>query len=142
MKAFRLAGLLRVRDLEEQRAAATLAEASVALDAVYAHRSRTRATLAGVPPEAADAAALSALVAARANAHALLGELSSLHDQAEHIAANARDAHHAARADARALEKLHLRHIDTETTREIRAEQLTLDEIAIQGWRTAEGETR
>jgi flagellar FliJ protein len=141
MKGFGLAGLLRVRQLEEQRAAAELAAAGGALDAVRGHRSRTRAALGSVAPGAVDAAALSAIVAARASAHILLGELASLHDHAERTAADARSAHHAARANARALEKLRTRHVESESARELRAEQSALDEIAIQGWRAGREET-
>ena len=138
MKRFSLAGLLRIRGLEEQQAAAELAAANRALDAARARRSRTRSSLAGVSPDAVDAATLSALVAARASGHILLSELSSLHDRAARDAADARSAHTGARVNALSLEKLHTRHVKTETARELRAEQSALDEIAIQGWRTAQ----
>ena len=170
MKPFRLAGLLRVRDIEEQRAAAELAEAGRAVDAVRAHRSRMRGSLGAMSPGAmpgampggqpgalpgaapreallgqsahVDAATLSAVVAARASAHILLGELSALHERAEQTAADARSAHQVARVNARSLEKLQVRHVESETERDRRAEQSALDEVAIQGWRAAERRTR
>lgn len=135
MKRFGLAGLLRVRDLEEQRAAAELAEANRAVDAVRARGVRTRASLAGVRSDAVDAATLSAVVAARASAQVLLGELTALHDLASREAGEARSAHGAARASAVSLEKLRRRHTEAEAARELREEQSALDEVAIQGWR-------
>jgi flagellar FliJ protein len=137
MKRFGLAGLLRVRTLEEQRAAAELAEANRAVDAVRARGSRTRASLAGVRSDAVDAATLSAAVAARASAQLLLGELSALHELASRDAAEARSAHGAARASAVSLEKLRRRHTEAEAARELREEQSALDEVAIQGWRAS-----
>jgi flagellar FliJ protein len=135
MKRFGLAGLLRVRDLEEQRAAAELAAANRAVDAVRARGARTRASLAGVRSDAVDAATLSSVIAARTSAQVLLGELSALHELASREAVEARSAHGAARASAVSLEKLSRRHTESEAARELREEQSALDEVAIQGWR-------
>jgi flagellar FliJ protein len=135
MKRFGLAGLLRVRGLEEQRAAAELAEANRAVEAVRARGARTRASLAGVGPGAVDSATLSAVAAARTSAQVLLGELSALNQLASQEAGEARTVHSAARASAVSLEKLRRRHAEAEVARELRDEQAALDEIAIQGWR-------
>ena len=135
MKRFGLAGLLRVRDLEEQRAAAELADANRAVDAVRARGARTRASLAGVRSDVVDAATLSSVVAARSSAQVLLGELTALHELAAREAGDARTAHGAARASAVSLEKLRKRHTEAEVARELREEQSALDEVAIQGWR-------
>lgn len=140
MKPFNLGGLLRVRELQEQQAAAKLAEANRSLGAADARRSRTRAALTGVGADAADAAALSALVAARTSGHVLLGELASLHDRIAQDAASARDVYTAARVNSLSLEKLQTRHVATETALELRAEQSAIDEIAVQGWRAAQEE--
>jgi flagellar FliJ protein len=135
VKRFGLAGLLRVRGLAEQRAAGDLAAANRDLDTIRVRGSRARAALAGAGHDPADAAGLAAIVAARSSLHALLGDLASLHDRAALGAAEARVAHHAARAETVSLEKLHQRHLAAEHADELRAEQAALDEIAIQGWR-------
>ena len=138
MKRFALAGLLRVRTLEEKQAAAELAESDRALDAVESRRARTRASLAGVAPGAVDAASLSAIVAARASAAILLGELSAMHERAAQETDGLRAAHHQARTRSLALEKLQTRHEKAEIAGDLRAEQAALDEIALRSRRTHE----
>jgi flagellar protein FliJ len=142
MKQFSLAGLLRVRDLEEQRAAAELAAANHTVNGIRAHRLKTLAFLAGTTVDMTGAANLAAAAAARAAAQSMLGELALMHDRAALEAQAAQAAHNAARANSLALEKLHVRHVETEHASDLRAEQSALDEIAIGGWRRGEGETQ
>jgi len=131
MKTFSLAGLLRVRSLEETLAAAGLADARRELGGVQAQRARTGAALAGTEADVVGTANLAAIAATRASAQARLAELALLEEAAGGAAAAAAAAHREARTAARAIERLRER-ADAELRREeLRGEQAVLDEIAV-----------
>jgi flagellar FliJ protein len=143
MRQFSLAGLLRVRDLEEQSAAVDLATANHALNRIRSHRLKTLALLAETTVDVSGAANLAAAAAARASAQTMLTELAMMHNRADQETQDATKAHNAARAKSLALEKLQVRHAEAEHASDLRAEQSALDEIAIGGWRRGEkGVTR
>lgn len=133
MKPFRLAGLLRVRQLQEQLAAADLAAANRTAEDVRVRSHRIRASMAGA--EAQDGSVLAAVTAARANAQFMLAELATLSDRVDADRAAAHTAYSAARTDARTLEKLQRNHDAAAMAEALRVEQAALDEIATHRWR-------
>lgn len=139
MKQFSLAGLLRVRGLEEQLAAAELAEANRALNNVRVRRAKTRAALAGTSVEAAGSANLAAMAASRAAGRAMLVELAALDDTARDHVEAATGAYHRARAASAGIRKLETRHVEAEIASDLHAEQAAIDEVAIGSWRRRGG---
>lgn len=131
-RSFPLAGLLRLRHTEQDRAAATLAAANdrvrEAADARVAARRTLEESGTAMPIE--DAATLSAVAAARAATRGMLRELDVVAEQHRSDAARAQDAYNAARRSALGLEKLEEQHTARETAEELRTEQAALDEIA------------
>jgi flagellar FliJ protein len=142
VKQFTLAGLLRVRSLEEREAAASLAQANQRINSIRSQRERTIAALAGTSVEATGANNLAALAASRAAAQTQLSELAALHELASAEARQATDEHRAARARLLALEKLHDRHTTAVHVEELQVEQNALDEIAVGSWRRKERTAR
>ncbi|MCU1525979.1 MAG: hypothetical protein JWO18_2873 [Microbacteriaceae bacterium] len=139
-RAFPLAGLLRLRQIQKDQAASDLAVANARLNDSGVRQRRARTALGAVSNEATDTTVLYAIAAARASSRSMLAELEAL--DCEHR--EARDEASAEFASARArsigLEKLEGRHIDTVVGGELSAEQAQLDEIASTGWhRAAEG---
>ena len=138
MKQFTLAGLLRVRTLEEREAAASLAQANQRINSLRSQRERMVAALAGTSVDASGSHNLAALAASRAAAQTQLSELAMLHELAQTEARSATDAHRAARARLIALEKLEGRHRAAAQVEELQVEQNALDEIAVGAWRRNE----
>ncbi|WP_066516851.1 flagellar FliJ family protein [Curtobacterium ammoniigenes] len=135
MKPFRLAGLLRVRRLQEQLAAADLADANRHAEDVRLRTHRIRASLADADPSHADGAVLAAVTAARSNAQIMLADLAALRGRIETERSDAQAAYGAARTDARVLEKLQERHAAAAAQQERKDEQAVLDEVATTRWR-------
>ncbi|MCB2411332.1 flagellar export protein FliJ [Demequina sp. TTPB684] len=144
---FALSGLMRVRELQEERAAADLARANKArLDAQVA-RAVAEQSLANqsFPADApadmyeerrAHEVAVStptwrAIVAARASATALLGE----YNHAVYIASEAADAATGewseARMRAAMISKLKVKHLREVEAADLREEQIVLDESSL-----------
>jgi len=133
-RAFRLAGLLRLRALAEEQAAARLAGATRTRDAAAARRAATESALGATRfvegPEGTDGLGMQAVVASRMALSALLV------DQRARVvvtqdAVDAADADwSAARTRTRTLEKLQEKHRAAAQVEEQRAEQVVLDEIA------------
>jgi len=127
---FRLAGLLRFRQAQEEQAAAALARANGRNREQQDRVNRVLGTLAAGPSDAGTAAALRASAAARASARSMLLELAGLTAAAAQEAAAAADALSAAKKSTASLEKLAERH-DADGRQELlRNEQLFLDELA------------
>lgn len=139
---FPLAGLLRLRHAEQDRAAAGLATANdrvrEAADARIAARRTLQDSATTLPIE--DAATLSAVAAARAATRGMLRELDAVVEHRRADAAEAQGAYNAARRSALGLEKLEEQHVVRATAEELRTEQNALDEIAARS--RAEGGTR
>ncbi len=131
-RRFPLAGLLRLRHAEQDRAAAGLAAANERLRDAADARVTARRSLADGPGAQAvqDAAMLSAVAAARAATRGMLEELDAVVQSRRVEAERAQEAYTAARRAARGLEKLEEHHVAATTAEELRTEQNALDEIA------------
>ncbi|MGO4690015.1 hypothetical protein [Glaciibacter sp. 2TAF33] len=138
-RAFPLAGLLRLRHLQQDQAAGELAAANSRLyeNTVVAERART--ALGGLPTEATSVEALYAVAAARASTRGMLADLDALGRRHTITAQEAQAAFDAARAQALSLEKLEVRHFVEVATLEQHAEQIVIDEIASTSWHREEG---
>ena len=146
VKRFQLAGLLRVRELQEEKAAADLAEANQAKLEARRHAEAMNETLAvqTFPDLAhsnaydAHAEALTsyspnwkAIVAARAAVAAMLRESTQALSVASDNAAMATEQWAQAKTRAAMIDKLKARHDVQVEAEELREEQLTLDEAAL-----------
>lgn len=129
MRDFSLAGLLRLRKLEEDIAASELASANRKVHDNQALQSRVRRNIAGMESTAATSAQLRAIAAARSATNSTLTELDGVLHRLHDDAHKAQDAHTAARARSRGIEKLRDKHTAAEVHEDLRAEQNALDEI-------------
>lgn len=128
-RGFSLAGLLRVREIQERAAAQRLSRAVIDAQHTEARERALRAHLAGTETEAVDVRTLAALAAARVSGRALLADLTALADLQQETVAEARDAHADARRTLRGLERLAEGHADRVRAADLHAEQAELDEI-------------
>lgn len=130
-RAFRLAGLLRLRALAEEQAAARLADATRGRDAAVARREATQAALGTAQfPAGTDAVGMRAVVASRVALSALLVDQRALATRAQGAVDEADAAWSQARTRTRTLEKLQEKHEETVRVEDQRAEQVVLDEVA------------
>ena len=129
-RTFRLAGLLRLRQVQEEQAASDLAAANARSRENAARQNRARAALGGVGAEATSSNVLYAIAAARSSSRSMLAELEAVdvHNRAD--VADAAAAYAAARARSLGLEKLEQRHIETRDAGDLAAQQAVVDEIA------------
>lgn len=131
---FPLAGLLRLRRLQQDSAAGTLAAANADLRRAAEARIEAYGSLAATPLEAADAATLNAIAAARASSRSMLADLLAS-EQLKDAAVNTAQAEfQAARARSVGLEKLEAKHSDAVAVEDLRTEQNVLDELAGTAW--------
>jgi flagellar FliJ protein len=130
-RAFRLAGLLRLRAAAEEQAAARLAEQSRGRDAAVARHTATEVALGAARfPSATDALGMRAVVASRTALSALLVDQRARVAVAQEAVDVADAAWAQARTRTRTLEKLEEKHTAAVRVEEQRAEQIVLDEIA------------
>ncbi|WP_159798816.1 flagellar FliJ family protein [Puerhibacterium puerhi] len=129
-RTFPLAGLLRVREVEEDRAAGELARAQRDRAAADERVEAVRAELQGQDPRPANDAAWQAMVAGRAALSALLSESIAARQAAEQQVRGREQDWTAARTRTRAVARLAERHAERVTAAERKAEQAGLDEIA------------
>lgn len=130
-QSFRLAGLLRLRRLEEERAAAGLAAANAATREAEDERDELTTVMAGtIFPRHTDENAWRSAVAARASLTALVGEAAVAVDVAVRRGEIAAEDWTAARTRVAMLDKLAERHEALVRAEEDRAEQQLLDEVA------------
>lgn len=136
-KPFSLLGLLRVRTVQQEEAAAAAAEAVRRVHSVKVRRQAVVDDLSASGDSPASPAVLMAISAARSSSRGQLAELDALIALAETdvVAANASLA--AARARTVPLEKMQDRHVSHVFAEELRAEQGALDEIATNSWHRA-----
>ncbi|SEJ56189.1 flagellar FliJ family protein [Demequina mangrovi] len=140
-RRFPLAGLLRARELAEERAAAELAQANRARDEAATEVTRARSQLANLEfrdarlssdAEAPDVSrSWSAAVAARASLAARVQELQTVLEVADRHAHGASGAWNQARTQASMIDRLRTRHEHEVAAEELRAEQVALDEAAL-----------
>lgn len=128
---FRLAGLLRLRGMQEEQAAGELAIANASLRAAERREQRTARALAESElPERADDLSWQAAVAARAGLTGLLTEAVAARDVVDFRVRQATGDWSDARARAQMIRKLEERHQAALVAEELRLEQLVLDEAA------------
>ena len=128
-KGFALSGLLRLRGLQESKAAGDLAAANRGLRQRTMERNAMRDAMAAPEQAPVDSETLMALVASRASARGMLLELDTLVSTLDGQADAAREHHRQARQELKALEKLADRHEVTVRTEALAREQLLLDDL-------------
>ena len=131
---FPLAGLLRLRRLQQDSAAGNLAAANADLRRSTEARSEAYDSLAATPLEAADAATLNAIAAARASSRSMLADLLAAEELKGAAVNTAQAEFQAARARSVGLEKLESKHSDAVAVEDLRTEQSILDELAGTSW--------
>ncbi|TFC87164.1 flagellar export protein FliJ [Cryobacterium sinapicolor] len=144
-RTFALAGLLRLRHLQQDQAAGDLAQANATAQANTARRAAARSTLDRTPTLASGADTLAAIAFARASAHSMLADMEALGRNYQVAVGEAQVAFDTTRADSVRLEKLEGRHGALVTADDLHREQTILDEIASTGWhrnRGADGDPR
>jgi flagellar protein FliJ len=138
---FRLAGVLRLRRLEEDTAKARLATANADLAQTVEETGNLAAYLDASPEQATSGASLAAIAASRAATSALF---SALEAEARRKAGEVEEAFSGlqqARGSRLGLEKLQDRHDQDVARAEGRAEQAALDEVASSRWHPTTGRT-
>lgn len=133
-RAFSLAGLLRLRHLQQDQAAGDLAAANALVRAAATRVDETRTALEHLPNSASGSESLSAIAAARASSSSMLTELTALTATAERARVVAQREFDASKAAAVSLEKLEERHVMMTAAEELHAEQAVIDEVASTGW--------
>ncbi|SEB90104.1 flagellar FliJ protein [Paramicrobacterium humi] len=137
-RAFSLAGLLRLRSIQERQAAENLARANIEARQMAARDRQARAALAATGTDAVDVRTLAAIAASRVAARSQLAELTNLQAEQRRRLDEARAAHSAAKRNALGLEKLEAAHDEREQKRELADEQAAIDEIATSRWTETE----
>lgn len=139
-RLFPLAGLLRLRQIQQDQAASDLAAARRRANDSTVRERRAQSALAGIATDVSDSSVLYAIAAARASSRSMLAELQEIERADRETAELANAAFTQARARSVGLEKLERRHIDGVEHADLHAEQGVLDEIATRDWkRPAEG---
>lgn len=129
-RAFRLAGLLRLRESQEAQAAGRLAAANTGLREGHERVNRLRTRAQAAPTDVDSVAALRAVAAVRASTRGMLVELDGLVESLADEADAARDTYRQARRDALVLQKLGERHQAALVADDLAREQAALDEVA------------
>ena len=127
---FRLAGLLRLRQVQQEQAASDLASANSRARESAARQNRARAALGGVGAEATSSNVLYAIAAARSSSRSMLAELEAVEVRDRESVREAADAYAQARARSLGLEKLEARHNENQNEADLAAQQAAIDEIA------------
>jgi flagellar FliJ protein len=128
-RGFALSGLLRLRGLQETKAAGDLASANRSLRQRTMERNAMRDAMAAPERAPVDSETLMALVASRASTRGMLLELDTLVSSLDGKAEEARETHGQARKKLKALEKLADRHEVRVRTEALAREQLLLDDL-------------
>lgn len=139
-RPFPLAGLLRLRHLQQEQAEARLSGAHALLKENADRRRRARAALGDTSAEASSTAALTAIAVARASSRSMAEELAALEQLRREAVETARGEYESTRARSIGLEKLETRHLRAVVTEELHAEQAVIDEIASTSWHRASTE--
>ncbi len=133
-RTFALAGLLRLRHLQQDQAAGDLAAANAAARANTLRRAHARAALEVLPSNVTGPETLYAVAAARASSRSMLSEMDALGRNYQTAVGEAQAAYDATRAESVSLEKLEGRHGQVVAAEDLHAEQTILDEIASTSW--------
>lgn len=133
-RRFNLTGLLRLRHLQQDQAAAALGAANARGTQLNGRRESSRQELASTPSEVGDAAGLLAVAASRSAARGMFVEMELLRSANNAKVREAQTAFSAVKAQSIALEKLEAKHLTTVHARDLEAEQTDLDELASGSW--------
>ncbi|WP_020143842.1 hypothetical protein [Terracoccus sp. 273MFTsu3.1] len=126
---FSLAGLLRLRRLEEEQAGAVYGAATARHATLVARTDRALADAAAIRAEVDTIHELQAVAAARASSLARLTELRALTATAADERDSAQAGFTVARGRTLGLEKLEARHGEAVHAADLAAEQVVLDEL-------------
>jgi flagellar FliJ protein len=133
-RLFPLAGLLRLRQVQQDQAAIDLSAANARVVEGTARQRRARSALGATSSEATSPAVLYAVAASRAASRGMLAELQAL-DCDHRVSLDAANAvFSAARARSIGLEKLEVRFDDAVAIGMLVAEQAVIDEISSTSW--------
>lgn len=130
MAPFSLAALLRLRRLQEDRAAAETSISRARAAEVASRQHFAQNSLAALMSDGTSSDELRWTAAARAASSSTLGDLAALADEMDRRVGEAAAQLAERRAQTIALEKLEARHDEAELTNELRREQNALDEIS------------
>ncbi|MFC0680693.1 hypothetical protein ACFFGH_22915 [Lysobacter korlensis] len=133
-KSFPLAGLLRLRKLQEDQAAAALSATRARAEQVRQRNRRLRETLVASGLEASSVEHIVAIAAARASTSSMLSELEALGRSTADEESRALADHQESRRRALTLEKLEAGHQAAQVQEQSIEEQRALDELAVRGW--------
>lgn len=139
-RLFPLAGLLRLRQIQQDQAASDLSAANARARESTTRQRQARIALGVTSTEVTSTAVLYAIAAARASSRSMLAELQAVDSQNRTRLEQAETAFATARARSIGLEKLEARHDHTVVSEELAAEQAALDEVASTGWFRNKGE--
>jgi len=128
---FPLAGLLRVRELQERLAAERLSHATAERSEAEDARDRVSSSLAEIAVSVGDPRMLLAMAAARSAGSSALSDLQALTELRRAEEARAKSAHLETRRELKGLERLELAHRARTAKAQRDAEQSALDEIAV-----------
>jgi flagellar FliJ protein len=141
-KGFSLAGLLRLRHLQQELAAGDLSAARTRLEENGVSQERARIALGASTTDVTSTATLYAVAAGRASLRSTLSDLTALEDGLKADTDAAASAFSEARAQTIGLEKLERKHEERVAAEELQQEQKLLDELASTSWqRDTEGNT-
>lgn len=129
-RTFSLAGLLRLRRIEQDQAAGTLSTANARSQAIHARKSAARMELQESPTDVSSVKALHMASIARASSRSMLADLIALEAIQEAETTAAQEAFTAARTRTAGLEKLEIKHNAGVAAADMLAEQNALDEIS------------
>jgi flagellar FliJ protein len=138
-RAFRLAGLLRLRQVQQEQAASDLASANARAHANAMQQNRARAALGGVSAEPTSSVVLYAIAAARSSSRSMLAELEAVEFRTRAQVDEAAASYAEARTRSLGLEKLEARHAATEADADLAAQQAAVDEISSTAIHRAKG---
>jgi len=136
---FSLEGLLRLRKIQKDQAAAEVSVTRSRAGQIAARQRAARADLVGMANPDGGSEGLSWVAAARSSTASTLAELDALEAEWELRMEDARRKYAAAKAEAASLEKLEERHILAIQAEENRSEQIVVDEISVRAWHLANG---
>lgn len=137
---FSLAGLLRLRKLEEDQRAAELNSARDREAVGLARTRRIRRSLAEGHEDPTAHASLASIAATRASSATMLSELGELDKANAAEVEKAVAAHSDAHRKSLGFEKLEERFEERKRAEELREEQLLLDDLSSRAWHVANGE--
>lgn len=132
---FPLSALLRLRELQESKAAGELAAANHALRGGQTSMRNARETVAEAEQYPVDGATMLAAAAARASTSSMLLELTATLETLNEGALAAGRAHQRARSQVKALEKLSDKHASDLRLQDLGREQALLDDLGSRGSR-------